>query len=441
MKVFLITHGSRGDIQPFLALAKALGESGHEVILAAPAAYSSVAKAHSASVVALDDGPNHLVKDHRAREAIERNFHGLRGKVLGIDLIRKNRALMARVLDDLAAMVNTPTQIDNHVELVVHPAHLPGHEIAERLEVPSVAVSLQPLWVPTESFPNPILPVPIPRALNRASYGYTTRLLRLLNGNTRRWRIKTLRLPPRRRHYDSLRSPGGESNIVLQAFSRHVLPDGAAYADNVHTTGYWYLPPDEAWAPAPELVDFLESGEPPIYIGFGSLVGRDPVNSGAIIANAVRNAGVRAVIATGRGGIQPSLRDDKHVFCVDEAPHSWLFDQMSAVVHHGGAGTTGAALAAGKPQVICHFMFDQPYFGERMHSIGVGPPPQPQRYLNSEQLQKAITRAVTDTAIRSRAEEVAHLVRSEGGVTNAVKILESIASEPDPRHNRYGIRR
>ncbi|RSM87962.1 glycosyltransferase [Kibdelosporangium aridum] len=423
MRVLLITHGSRGDVQPFVALSLALTTAGHDVVLACPAGSTSLANIYCETVIPLDDGTNKLVNDRKAWKAVESNFRGVRGKVLGLQLMWHNRTAMAPVFEDLAVLTS---QVAGQVDLVVHQVNVPGHAIAEKLGVPAVVVCLQPFWVPTRSFPDPLFPFPVPAVLNRASYLTTKTFVRALTGNFGEWRHERLALPDRRHGSDVLRNPDGSPAVVLQAFSEHLLPEGVRYPDSVHTPGFFYLHAQPDWSPSLELSQFLADGPPPVYVGFGSMVGSDPAKTARIVAEAIRKAEVRAVVAVGRGGIRPEVVG-KDMFCLDQAPHDWLFPRMAAVVHHGGAGTVGAALASGRPQVVCPFMFDQPYFGRRLHVCGVAPPALPLRTLTSDALASAIRQAACDASYAMRAEELGHLVRTENGAHQAVKILETIA--------------
>ncbi|MEV4313957.1 glycosyltransferase [Actinocrispum sp. NPDC049592] len=422
MKVLLVTHGSRGDVQPFVALGMELISAGHQVVLACPAEAAALAVPHCERVVPLDDGTNNLVGDRDAWRAVELNFRGLRGKWLGLKFIRRNRIAMANVLEDLAVLTE---YVSGDVDLVVHQVNVPGHAMAEKLGVPAVVVCLQPFWVPTGSFPDPLFPFPLPERFNRLSYLSTRMFVHAFTGSTGKWRSQRLELPVRRRAQNVLRRPDGSPAPVLQAFSRHVLPDDVRYPGSVHTTGFFFLPAQD-WTPPADLERFIADGEPPVYVGFGSMVGSDPSRTARIVAEAIRAAGVRAVVALGRGAIRPEVLGED-VFWLDQAPHDWLFPRMAALVHHGGAGTTGAALAAGRPQVICPFMFDQPYFGRRLHAIGVAPPPQPLHDLTSSGLAAAIRYATTDPSLSAQAQHVGALVQAENGVHTAVTTLESLA--------------
>ncbi|MGN9843963.1 glycosyltransferase [Nonomuraea sp. H19] len=419
MRVLILTHGTRGDVQPYAGLALALRQAGHEAVLGAPAALASIARGHGIPFAPLDDGPNKLIDDPGIREAIETNYRGLRGKKVALQVMRRSKPLMAKVFDDMA------TVAEAGADLVVHPPGIPAHHFAERLGVPAVPAALQPVWVPTAAFRNPMLPLPLPKALNRVSYLSIKLMLRLFGGVTDRLRKERLGLPLRRGRHDFLRQPDGSPATVLQGFSRHVLPDGLDYPAWVHTTGFWFLPAPPGWAPSAELAAFLEAGDAPVYIGFGSMAGTDPARVGRVVVESVRRAGVRAVLASGWGGLRVNDLPDT-VFMLDQAPHDWLFPRMAAIVHHGGSGTTGAALRAGRPQVVCPFVADQPFWAARMHAAGVAPPPQPQRRLTADGLAAAIRRATTDPAITRAAESLGHLIRAENGADRAVKILESL---------------
>lgn len=415
MKAYILAHGTRGDVQPYAALALALRQAGHEAVLAAPAAAESLVAPYGLDFAPVHDGPNTLMDDPVIRDAIETNYRGLRGKKIALEVMRRSGPLLARVLTDMVEAAPGGTDV------VV--AGSPGHRIAEALGVPAVPAVLQPVWVPTSTFRNPMLPVPLPRALNRASYLPIKLMLRSLNTVA----DKALDLPRRRGRHDFLRRPDGGPATVLQAFSSELLPGRPDYPGWVHTTGFWYLPAPPGWTPPSRLTDFLDAGEPPVYLGFGSMAGRDPQGVGRIVAEAVARAGVRAVIVSGWGGIRLDDLPDG-VLLLDQAPHDWLFPRMAAIVHHGGSGTTAAALAAGRPQVICPFVADQPFWAARAHAVGVAPPPQPQRRLTAAGLAEAIRHAVTDRRIADHAERMGTRVRAEDGVRTAVRILEELGN-------------
>ena len=191
-------------------------------------------------------------------------------------------------------------------------------------------------------------------------------------------------------------------------------------------TGYWFLT-DSDPPPLPRALSaFLDAGEPPVFIGFGSMPSLDPAATTATMLTATRKADVRAVIGTAWGGLTAQTAAD--VFTIGEVPFDQLFPHVAAVIHHGGAGTIAAAAAAGRPQVVCPFVADQPFWGDRMHHLGVAPEPIHQRHLDPDRLAAAIEHAITDTQIAAAADRLGHLVRGENGVHDAIRQLETIAA-------------
>ncbi|NEE03922.1 nucleotide disphospho-sugar-binding domain-containing protein [Phytoactinopolyspora halotolerans] len=395
-------------------MAAALNAAGHDAVLAAPAASGYLTTPFDIHFVPTHETWDVLATDPLVRRALESNYRGLRGKKLLVQLMGRFRQAMTRVLDDIATMPGYGADL-----VVSHPI-LPGRLVSEELGVPCVTACLEPAWVPTSSFTNPVLPFRLPRALNRASYRATDLWIRGFVGNGGRW--------PRRPGSSASPYgwPGDEHSTVLHAFSRHILPAGTDYPDWVRTTGFWFLPEVPAWVPPRDLVDYLRADEPPVYIGFGSLLGLPPALARTIVGEAVRRAGVRAVV-TGLGddrGADPT----GHLFYVGKASFDWLFPRVSAIVHHGGSGTSGTALAAGRPQVVCPAAEPgQRFNGWRAHATGVAPPPLVRRDLTPESLAAAIRQAVTDERLAANAEEMRRKIRAENGVSTAVGILESLS--------------
>lgn len=421
MKVLILTHGTRGDVQPYIALAHALQRAGHTATIALPRCYTGLADAHGIAHVPLDDQWNGLTDDPEIRHALESNYAGIKGKRLAATVLRRTRAYMARVLTELADAA------DKHgADLVVHHTLVPGQHIGEYLRVPTVPVALQPAWVPTDAFPSPLAPPSVPRFLNRASYASSRMLVRAMYAHTGTWRRDRLGLPRRRGSSNPLTGPGGVAPLILQAFSPRVLPAEPHYPRNVRTTGFWLLPEPEEWSPPQALVDFLAAGPEPVYVGFGSMAGQDPRATARTVAAALDAAGTRTVLVTGEGGLAADAFGDT-VFATDNVPHSWLFPKVRAIVHHGGAGTTGAALASGRPQVVCPFTGDQPYWARRAHALGVAPAPVPQSAFDAGTLAAAITAAVDSAQLHTNARALATRINAEQGAVEAVALIETLA--------------
>lgn len=408
MKVLIVTYGGRGDVQPFLALARALTEAGHEVMLGAPSMYASIAQPCVTRFVPFDLPIDELANDPAVRKGEEQREKGRRLSRI-ITLRTQARIVFNEMRQQIASLG------DEDVDLLVHHNLFHDDRLTERLGVPTVPVILDPAWIPTPDFTNPILPFRLPRSLNRASYALTKLHFRILFGE---WRKES----------GLTRLWNREPPAVLQAFSRHLLPCASEYPDfpaKVHTTGYWFLPSARDWEPSQELLEFLAAGEPPVYVGFGSMVGSDPHRIGRVVSEAIRLAGVRAVVVAGRGGIDYDERQ-REILYLKDAPFDWLFPRMAVIVHHGGTGTAAAAVAAGRPQVVISSIHGTQSNARSLHASGVAHAPQSRRDFTAQGLAEAIVRAASDKKLNARANELGSRIRAEGGVRAAVKCLESL---------------
>ena len=211
---------------------------------------------------------------------------------------------------------------------------------------------------------------------------------------------------------------------VLYGFSPAILPKPRDWPENVHICGHWALDEGLGWQPPRELLEFLQAGAPPVYVGFGSMVSRNPGETTMLVREALKLCGARAVVARGWDRQGGQAGTDGQVFEIEQAPHDWLFPKMAAVVHHGGIGTTTAALKAGVPNIIVPFNYDQPFWGNIVYRQGVGPKPIPRQKLTAATLAKAIEESLTDGAMREKAAEMGRQIRMEDGVGNAVRWID-----------------
>jgi len=428
MRVLLLTLGSRGDVEPFVALAAALQRAGHQATLAAATRFHPLAQAHGVTTVALGDGFIELMESAEGRAALDRG-----GSLFGTLRTMQRLAQQADALQLQVQREAWAAAQDCQPQLVVHHLKVMGAaDIAQRLGVPSVLALLVPLLQPTAAWPCPMLPAwseRLPPAARRGSYHLVNWLAtRFGAGAVKRWRREE-GLPPRPARMDQLHDAEGRPVPLLHAHSEVLLPRPADWPAHAVATGAWRLPTSTRWQPSPALQAFLDAGPPPVYVGFGSMVGRHPVALAQRVITALARAGVRGVIARGWGGLQPQqLPPEVHL--IDEAPHDVLLPQMAAVVHHGGAGTTVAGLLAGLPTVVCPFFGDQPFWGRTVHRLGVGPAPVPARQLDPVRLAAAIGQAVNSPAMRDAAYALGQRLRAEDGTASAVRFLERLVSAP-----------
>ncbi|MGL4608331.1 MAG: glycosyltransferase [Trueperaceae bacterium] len=194
------------------------------------------------------------------------------------------------------------------------------------------------------------------------------------------------------------------------------------YPQHVYTTGYWFLD-EENWQPSKELQDFLASGPAPVYIGFGSMGNTATAEATTdVLLETLKRTGQRGVLAKGWGGMKNVEGLSDRVFMLEEAPHSWLFPKMAAVVHHGGAGTTAAGLRAGVPNIVIPHALDQFAWGQRVYELGVGPKPVPKKKLSVDRLSEAIQQALNPEKQKA-AKQLGQKIQSENGNDVAVDII------------------
>ncbi len=296
--------------------------------------------------------------------------------------------------------------------------------LAEKLGVRFVPAYLYP-YSPTREFPSVLVGVPqtrLTRWLNPLSHHVGQQMMwQTTRSATNRARREALDLPPVGFWHTSERT-GERDGLVLYGYSRHVIGVPRDWDERHLVTGYWFLDESQGWAPPNELVDFLDAGSPPVYVGFGSMGSKNAEQTADLVLEALRRTGLRGVMSSGWGGLGASdLPDD--VLMVGSVPHSWLFARMAAVVHHGGAGTTAAGFRAGVPSVITPVMGDQPFWARRARDLGVAPAPVMRRDLSADALAQALERVTSDEQMRARAAELGARIRGEDGVARAIDAL------------------
>jgi sterol 3beta-glucosyltransferase len=420
MRIAVLSLGSRGDVQPLVALGAALGKRGHDVRLVTHANFAALAAGRGVAFegVAGDFRTVLSSEDGRRLTASGRNPLAALGAMRAI--ARHGREWWTQ-LRDLSA----------GADLLVSGTTTFGiaASLAELWGIPWIQTCLQPLS-PTRAFPSPMPPAPalrLPGWANRLHHHLATQLIwQTFRRSTDDCRREILGLGPwpLAGPFARFRS---EHRPVLMAFSEYVIPRPPDWDAELEVTGYWFLERLPDWAPPADLVRFLEAGPPPVYIGFGSMGVADPQATAAIVADAIVSAGCRAIIGAGWAGLRP-LRPTADIHVADELPHDWLFPQMSAIVHHCGAGTTASVLRAGAPSVPVPFMADQFFWAWRLQQLGVATAAIAHRKLTVRALATALRRSLDDSEMRARAQNLGGRIRAECGLWRAVASIERHAS-------------
>jgi sterol 3beta-glucosyltransferase len=413
MRVVLITIGAWGDTEPFVALAVRLMRDGHKVTLAARPDFAGLAAGYGVDFAPLGR-PYQPFITGAARASALGSGHLLRQLRYGL----RQRAYFSDRLGRDA------WQAAQGAEAVIYKySWITGYTIAEKLGVLCAAAMPFPI-TPTSAFPSFLLGKGTDRGplLNRALWSITEQVTwqLLRHGDTALRRQLGLRPPA---IAGQVARQERQGMPVYYAYSPAVLPRPGDWPARVHVTGYWFLDPPPGWQPPAGLTRFLQDGPPPVSIGFGSMASRDPQATLELALQALTLSGQRGVLLSGWAGLGKDHTLPRHVFAVDSIPHGWLFPRMAAVVHHGGAGTTGAGLRSGVPAIITPLAADQPSWARTVHGLGAGPAPIPFRELTAERLAAAIHQAVTDQQIRQQAAELGSRIRSEDGLGRTAELF------------------
>ena len=418
MRIAIVAPGSRGDVEPYIALGKGLVKAGHVLRLVTHQNFDTLVNSHGLEFWPIGGSVQEIAQSTEMSELIEKgNWLSIMAQMAK----EAQRGALAGAEVGLAACKGMDLVLAGIGGLFL------GFSLAEKLGLPFLQAYYIP-FTPTRAFPSflfPRLPAWLGGSLNRLSFHLTRQTMwQGFRSADRLARQKVLGLPAA-----PFWGPGntdrGHDYPILYGFSPSVIPPPPDWESHIHVTGYWFLDPADDWNPPPALVEFLQAGPPPVYVGFGSMSNRKPEETADLILQALARTQQRAIILSGWSGMTKTDLP-RSVYMLDSIPFSWLFPRVAAVVHHGGAGTTAAGLRAGIPSIVIPFFGDQPFWGQRVAELGVGPKPIPRRKLTVERLAQAIHEAVTDQTMRQRAADLGSRIQAEDGIAEAVAVVKQI---------------
>ncbi|EJT74441.1 hypothetical protein GGTG_08281 [Gaeumannomyces tritici R3-111a-1] len=433
--------GSRGDVQPFVALGKTLKDTyGHRVRIATHATFQSFVEENGLEFFSIGGDPAELMAFMVKHPGLMPGFDALKeGEVSkrrkGIEeiLIGCWRSCVEagdgsgpappthrpnEPLDDRYAFSGGPHRPFVADVIIANPPSFAHIHLAEKLGIPLHMMFTMP-WTPTKAFPHPLANIQSTNTdevmTNYVSYALVEMMTwQGLGDVINRFRASVLDLDP----LSLIWAPGLLARLQIPTtycWSPALIPKPNDWNHKVSIAGFYFLNLASSYTPDPGLAAFLAAGPPPVYIGFGSIVVDDPNALTRMIFDAVSKTGVRALVSKGWGGIgAESVGIPDGVFMLGNCPHDWLFQHVSCVVHHGGAGTTAAGIKLGKPTVVVPFFGDQPFWGSMIARAGAGPEPVPYKQLTADTLAAAIQEALKPTTL-TRAEELGAKIREEQG--------------------------
>ncbi|KAH7135162.1 UDP-glucose,sterol transferase [Dendryphion nanum] len=436
LNIVVIVIGSRGDIQPFLKIGKILKEDyGHRVRIATHPAFKKFVEEDSKlEFFSVGGDPSELmafmVKNPGLIPSLDTIKEGEIGKrrAAMYDMFQGMWRACINSTDDEGDEANLKMMGGKHPfiadAIIANPPSFAPPHIAEKLGIPLHMMFTFP-YTPTAKFPHPLANIKTSNVemqyTNFMSYPLVEMMTwQGLGDLINRFRVKSLCLE----EVSTLWAPGQLYRLKVPytyMWSPGLVPKPKDWGPEINLSGFVFLDLASSFEPPDDLTKFLEAGEPPIYIGFGSIVVDDPDKFTEMIFKAVEMAGVRALVSKGWGGFGSDSTPD-NIFMLENTPHDWLFPKVSAVVHHGGAGTTAIGLKCGIPTMIVPFFGDQPFWGDMVSKAKAGAHQCiPYKKLTAERLAEGIKECLTDEA-KENVQKIADSIAKEGdGAINAVQ--------------------
>ncbi|PTB55442.1 glycosyltransferase family 1 protein [Trichoderma harzianum CBS 226.95] len=442
LNVVIQIVGSRGDVQPFVALGKVLKETyGHRIRIATHATFKTFVEENGLEFFSIGGDPAELMAfmvkhpglmpglDALKSGEISKRRRGVQEMMLGCwrSCIEAGDGLgpppephrRTEPWDPSAGMPGDPNHEPFVADAIIaNPPSFAHIHVAEKLGIPLHMMFTMP-WSPTRAFPHPLANVQSSNADDVLTNYLTYTLVEMMTWQglgdvINRFRENALDLPP----LSLIWAPGLLNRLKISytyCWSPALIPKPNDWGPHIDVAGFYFLNLASSYTPEPDLAAFLEAGPPPVYIGFGSIVVDDPNAMTRLILDAIHLAGVRALVSKGWGGLgvdAVGLPDG--VFMLGNVPHDWLFERVSCVVHHGGAGTTAAGIKAGKPTIVVPFFGDQPFWGAMIARAKAGPDPIPHKTLTAEKLAEAIKFCLRQET-QDQAQALGRKIREENG--------------------------
>ncbi|ACK64775.1 Sterol 3-beta-glucosyltransferase [Rippkaea orientalis PCC 8801] len=410
MLITMLTAGTRGDVQPYIALGVALQKAGDYTIrIAASENFESLVKEFGLEFYPLPGDLSKIAEDSRIRKAMEADNP--------LKIIMSFNRLKSPIFDFQKDFYRACQGSDG---IIYHPGAAIAYFIAQRLNIPSILASPFPMQ-PTQDYPALIF-YHFPR-LGKGFNRLTHLVFEEIMWGMSKSGIKAFWQKEFRTNPPNFANPFRKQQPTIVSCSNYVFPKPQDLPVTVHNTGYWFLDEGVNGLLKEELEDFLSSGSPPVYVGFGSL--GDPTQAEKttqLVINALNLCGQRGILVTGWHGMAKLDRMPETILMLESVSHAWLFPRLSVIVHHGGAGTTAAALRSGVPSVIIPHANDQFAWGTRLYELGVAAKPIPRKKLTANNLAAAITDTFRQE-VRQKAKVLGEKIQGEKGLEKAVQIV------------------
>ncbi|GIM32185.1 glycosyltransferase [Paraclostridium bifermentans] len=410
--ITIICAGSRGDFQPYVALAQRLKILGEEVRISGFSQFENFVRGYGIDYVPIEVDYEELGVDPKMLKQAGSADNPLK-MILTFNKMKKYGAQIAK---------QTYDSLEGSELIVYHPGCVIGYFAAQEMNIPSVLATPFPMNKTEEYLSVVTYGKARPTKINKKiSYKMIQGMLWLASSNTvkQHWKERFGRVP---KNFKSPYEKISKDHIAMVSCSNFVFPRPKDWDKNIYQSGYWFVEENKEYKPSKELESFINNGEKPVYIGFGSVFDSDEKDKIVrIIIDALKKCGKRGIIS-GMGKVD-NLPDN--IISVDGIPHTWLFEKVSLVCHHGGAGTTGVGFRAGVPSVIIPFSNDQFAWAHRAFDLGVGAKPIYKKDLTADKLAEGISYDLNKDIIE-RAEMLSKNIALEDGALDCAKKIVDI---------------
>jgi len=405
MHLIIATLGTRGNVQPYVAVGKELKRRGHEVTVATHEDYRILVETNGLSCRSVCGSYHKILKSTAGQRWINSSRNVIK-------FVRAFRNLFEPLVVDW--LNDFDSALEDADAVIVNAVAAPALVALETRQIPRVILFTSPSVPSGRNGISGLPRIPFFTSLiERNIYKLVLDQAWSVNKDAQAkfLAMHGLCLPPHPLWEENIRRGIGH----LHLFSEAILPRPADWPGCAEVTGFCFLDSTEDWEPPKALSHFIHSGPPPIYATYGSQSGMDPATLSSMTIEALRSIGQRGVIGIKRDRL-PSARDSEDMFFIDDVAYEWLFPKMSAIVHYGGVGTASAVLRAGKPSVVIPFFSDQHFWANRMANLGVSPAPIAKHNLSAQRLARELSSLIAEPSYARQAQEIAQVIQTENGV-------------------------
>lgn len=405
MKISILTLGTRGDVQPYAILGRALTQRGHNVTLSTGKNFESLIKSYGLEFVPVEADFQAMLESDEIKKIRKNPF--LAKKKLG-------KFVYPMMKDSLVKFYDLAKQSDKvlfHIKTM-------ADTFADQFQAKMIMTNVIPASQPTKEFPNPVFSsLPLPAFLNKLTYKLTELGLKMWTKPVIEFRVNA----------------GLSKNFIkpdltsIYGISKHFLPKPFDYPANSFFTGFWF---DDSTAElSPDIIKFIQEGEPPIVITFGSMPFDINLDIKELVKAVSEKLQTRIILVKGWGLTETKdLENYSNIKVIDSAPYDKLFPMVKAVIHHGGIGTIASCLKAGKPFLTCPVLYplgDQYFWGSIAYKKGVGLKPLPLKKMTVDKFLHEVGNLLNNKEIYVNANKLSKIIQEENGIENAIKIIES----------------